>query len=127
VKRWGRRLFGQPLRTFLVVFLWLTLMLPYIGVVAPYVAYGSALMMGVSLAVFTGIAVHLWPTRTAPWRTVAWAAGISAFTGAELLLLDVGRLALTGAMLAGFGVVLLRIGSNGRRLFGLFRTWRTLR
>ncbi|GAB3856409.1 hypothetical protein ACFPIJ_58700 [Dactylosporangium cerinum] len=127
LQRWARRLFGQPVRTFLVVFVWLGSMLTYIGLVAPYVAYGSALLMGVGLAVFSGIASHLWPTRTAPWRTVAWAAVGSAFAGAQLLLLDAGRLALTGAMLVGVAIVLLRIGSNGRRLIGLLRTWWSLR
>ena len=126
-RRWVRRLVGQPVRTFLAVFLWLGLMLLYIGIVAPYTVYDSALFMGVGLAVFSGIAVHLWPTRTAPWRTVVWAALVSAFVGAELLILGADRLALTGAMLVGFAIVLLRIGSNGRRLIGLFRTWRSLR
>ncbi|MEV0133890.1 hypothetical protein AB0H83_36160 [Dactylosporangium sp. NPDC050688] len=127
VQRWARRLFGQPIRTFFVVFLWLGSMLMYIALVAPYVAYGSAMFMGVGLALFSGIAVHLWPTRTAPWRTVAWAAVASAYTGAQLQMLNVGQLALTGAMLVGFAIVLLRIGSNGRRLVELFRTWWSLR
>ena len=121
VRRWARRLFGQPVRTFLAVFLWLGSMLTYIGLVAPFAAYDSALLMGVGLALFSGIAVHLWPTRTAPWRTVMWAALVSAYTGAQLLLMDAGRFALTGAMLAGFAVVLLRIGGNGRRLVALVR------
>jgi hypothetical protein len=117
----------QPLCTLLVVLLWLGLMVVYVTLVAPYNAYGSALFMGVGLAVFSGIAVHLWSPRTAPWRTVAWAALVSAFAGAELLISGAGRLALTGAMLIGFAVVLLRINSNGRRLVGLFRNWRALR
>jgi hypothetical protein len=126
-RKWAGRLVGQPVRTALVVFVWLGFMIPYVGVVAVYSAYGSALIMGMGLALFAGIAVHVWPTRTPPWRTVAWAAFTSALTGAELLLVGAGRLALTGAMLVGLTVVLLRINSNGRRLVGMFRTWRTLR
>jgi hypothetical protein len=121
VGRWARRVFGQPVRTFLVVFFWLGSMLTYIGLVAPYADYDSALLMGVGLAVFSGIAVHLWPTRTAPWRTVAWAALVSAYVGAQLLVMDAGRYAITGAMVAGFVIVLLRVGGNGRRLVGLLR------
>jgi hypothetical protein len=115
------------LRTLVAVVLWLGLMSLYIGLVAPFMAYGAALTMGVGLACFTGIAVHLWPPRTAPWRTVAWTAFLSASAGAQLLLFDAGRLALTGAMLAGFAVVLLRINSNGRRIVGMVRTMRDLR
>jgi hypothetical protein len=126
-KRWAGRLVGQPVRTVVVVWLWISMIPVYVGVVAPYAAYGSALTMGVGLAMFSGIAVHLWPTRTAPWRTVAWAAVLSSLTGAELLLAGADRLAPTGAMLVGLAVVLLRIGSNGRRLVELVRTWRTLR
>ena len=127
VRRLVRHLFGQPVRTGLVVFFWLGSMLLYVRLVAPYADYGSALMMGIGLAVFAGIAVHVWPTRTAPWRTVAWAGVTSAYVGSTLLLLDAGRLALTGAMLVGLAVVVLRAGSNGRRLAGLFRTRRPLR
>ncbi len=127
VRRLARHLFGQPVRTGLVVFFWLGSMLLYIRLVAPYADYGSALLMGMGLAVFAGIAVHVWPTRTAPWRTVAWAAVASAYTGSTLLLLDAGRLALTGAMLVGLTIVVLRAGSTARRLAGLLRTRRSLR
>jgi hypothetical protein len=126
-RRWLGRVFGQPLRTILVVLLWLGLMVPYVSVVATYAGYSSAAVMGFGLAVFSGIAVHVWPPRTAPWRTVAWAMVVSAFVGAQLLLLDAGRFALTGAMLTGFAIVLLRINSNGRRLVGLVGAWRRLR
>lgn len=127
IRRWASRVFGQPVRTIVVVMAWLAVMIPYVRAVSLYVSYDSALLMGVGLAVFSGIAVHLWPPRTAPWRTVAWAAIASAVAGAHLLLAGAGRFALTGSMLIGLVVVLLRIDSNGRRVIGMYRTWRSLR
>ena len=83
--------------------------------------------LGVGLAIFSMLAPHLWPTRTPPWRTVAWAFLLSLTVGANLLLLNAGRYALMAATLVGFGVVILRINQNGRELWKMFKTWRAVR
>lgn len=121
------KVFPQWARTLLAVFVWLATIPVYTQLISPYVALLSAQNMAVGLAIFTGIATHLWPTRVAPWRTVLWAWAISVFTGMTLLMSGAGPLALTGATLVGFGFVVLRINENGRKLLDLFTTWRHLR
>lgn len=123
----GRVLFPQWLRTLAVVILWLGVTPVYVGLIAPYGVYSSAQTMCVGLVIASAISLHLWPPRTAPWRTLVWAALLSAMTGATLLPLGSGRFALMAATLVGFAVVALRVNQNGRRLMELFRTWRALR
>lgn len=121
------RIFPQWLRTALMVFLWLAMTPLYVGAIATYSEYGTAEMMTMGLAVFSGLAVHLWPTRTSPWRTIAWALVLSMFTGASGLASGIGEYAVVVASLVGFTVVLLRVNSNGRKLWRLFQSWRVLR
>lgn len=122
-----RLLFPQWLRTALLVLLWLGSTPVYVGLISPYVTYPSARSAAVGLAMFSGIAVHLWPPKTSPWRTVAWAAVCSTMTGSALLGMGAGRFALVAATLVGFGIVILRINQNARKLWGLFQTWRVIR
>ncbi len=119
--------FPQWLRTLVVALLWLGLVPIYASVLAPYVAYNSAQTFTVGLIMSSAIACHLWPTRTAPWRTLAWTAFIVSNVGMILLTAGAGRFALTGATIIGFGFVALRVNQNGRRLVNLVRTWRDVR
>lgn len=121
------KVFPQWLRTFLVVFLWLGSVPIYVSVIAPYVAYMSATIMAVGLAIFSGLATHLWPTRTAPWRTVAWAWLASVLTGMTALTMEWGRYSVTIATIVGFAIVIGRTNQNARRLIDLFKTWRVMR
>lgn len=121
------RLFPQWIRTVLAVLVWLSTVPVYTQLISPYVSLLSAQNMAVGLAMFSGIATHVWPTRTAPWRTVMWAWALSVATGMILLMSGAGPLALTGATIAGFGFVTLRVNENGRKLADLFLTWRSLR
>lgn len=121
------RIFPQWVRTILVVFLWLAMTPLYVGAIATYAMYENAQLMTVGLAVFSGIAVHLWPTRTSPWRTIAWAMLLSLLTGMTGLIAGTGQFAVTGATIVGFLVVFLRVNQNGRKLWGLFQSWRVLR
>lgn len=121
------RLFPQWLRTLLVTLVWFAFMPVYIQLISPYATMLSARSMGVGLALFAGLAPHLWPTKTSPWRTPAWALVLSIFVGMTLLILGAGRWALLAATIVGFGIVLLRINQNGRKVWNLFRTWRYLR
>lgn len=123
----GRYVFPQWLRTVLMAGFWLAIMPFWIGVVSPYSTYSSATTAGVGLVVSSALFVHLWPPRTAPWRTLAWTALLSAVIGSSLLLLGTGSWALRIAVAAGFGFVLLRINQNGRHLWEMFKLWRVLR
>lgn len=121
------KVFPQWLRTALMVLVWLGSVPLYVSSVAPYVAYQSATVMTVSLAMFSGIAVHVWPTRTSPWRTVAWAWVGSLAVGLLCLSLYWGRYALTLACITGFLIVIARCNQNARKLAGLIKTWREMR
>ena len=121
------KVFPQWLRTFLMVFLWVGSTPFYVALIAPYVAYLSATVMTVGLAIFSGLAPHLWPSRTPPWRTVFWAWFLSATMGMTVLTMEWGRYALTVATLVGFTVVVARSNQNARRLIELFKTWRAMR
>lgn len=123
VQKAPRVIFPQWLRTTLVVLLWLAFVPLYLQLIAPIVSYRSAQAMGVGLAIFAGLACHLWPTRTAPWRTVAWAATVTSFLGPMLLVGGLGRLGLAVTTVIGFLIVVLRVNQNGRKLLGLIRTW----
>lgn len=121
------KVFPQWLRTTLTVTLWLGTVPMYVSVIAPYVAYTSAITMTVGLAIFSGLAPHLWPSRTSPWRTVGWAWLASMLAGMTVLTMEWGRYALTVATLVGFAVVIARANQNARRLIDLFKTWRVMR
>lgn len=123
----GKYVVPQWARTAVAVLVWLGLTQLYVALVAPFIVYSSARSMTVGLAISTGIFVHLWPTRTSPWRTVAWTALLTAFLGSTFLTLGLGRLALSLTTVAGFGFVLLRVNQNGRKLWDMFQTWRVLR
>jgi hypothetical protein len=118
-----RLIFPQWLRTGLVVLLWLAFVPLYLQLIAPIVSYSSAQAMAVGLAIFAGLACHLWPTRTAPWRTVAWTASVTTFVGPMLLVSGWGQLGLAVTTVIGFLIVVLRANQNGRKLFGLVKTW----
>ncbi len=92
-------------------------MLIWIQLVSTFRTANNAELVGVGLCVVTGVACHLWPTRTAPWRTVALAALISSLAGSSLLQGGAGDYAVTGTAAAGIAVVVLRANQNGRRWF----------
>lgn len=119
--------FPQWLRTLLVVTLWLGSVPIYVSLISPYVAYLSAIVMSVGLAIFSGLAPHVWPSRTPPWRTVAWAGILSTVLGLTALTMGWGRYSLTIATIVGFTVVIARANQNARRLIDLFKTWRVMR
>lgn len=121
------KVFPQWLRTALVALAWIGTLPVYVQLVSPYSVMYSAQSMGVGLAIFSALGAHIWRTRTSPWRTVAWAWGLSTATGMTMLLLGADRLALTTATLVGFSVSLLRINQNGRKLWNLVQTWRRFR
>lgn len=126
-RRLPSKVFPQWARTSLAVFLWLGTVPLHVSVISPYVAYLSAMSMSVGLAFFSGLAPHLWPSRTPPWRTVAWAWLLSMICGMTALTAGWGRYALTIATIVGFAVVIARANQNLRRLIDLFRTWRVMR
>lgn len=126
-RRLPSRVFPQWLRTALAVCIWLGSVPFYVSLISPYVAYMSATAMSVGLAVFAGLAPHLWPSRTAPWRTVAWAWLISMLMGMTALTSEWGRYSLTIATVVGFTIVVARANQNARRLIDLVRTWRVMR
>lgn len=121
------KVFPQWLRTLLAVILWLGSVPLYVSAIAPFVAYMSATIMAVGLAVFSGLAPHLWPTRTPPWRTVAWAWLTSILVGMTVLTMEWGRYSVTIATIIGFAVVIGRANQNARRLVNVFKTWRVMR
>lgn len=114
-------------KTLLAVFIWTVLSSVQVVIVAPYASYVYAQGALFGMAVSSAVLIHLWPTRTPQWRTLFWAFLITSATGAMLLPLGAGRMALTGATLAGFGFVLLRMNQNGRKLMELVNDWRVLR
>lgn len=120
-------LWPQWLRTVLIVMLWLGMSPVYIGLIASYDVYGSATSMLVGLAMFSGLAPHLWPSRTSPWRTVLWTALITSSLGMMLLTAGADRYSLMIVTLVGFLFVILRANENGRRLWRMVQTWRTVR
>lgn len=121
------RVFPQWVRTAVIVFLWLAMSPLYVGLISTYNAYSNAHLMTACLAVCSGLAVHLWPTRTSPWRTVLWALLLSMLTGMTGLLLGAGPASVTAATIVGFIIVGLRANQNGRKLWRLFQSWRALR
>lgn len=114
-------------KTFLAVLAWTVLGGVHVIVVAPYVSYVYAQGALFGMAVSSAILLHLWPPRTAPWRTLFWMFWLTGIVGSTLLMLGAGRMALTGATIAGFGFLLLRMNENGRKLARLVQDWRTLR
>lgn len=127
IRKVFRFVWPQWLRTVLVVVLWLGLSPFYVGLVATYDVYNSAQSMLVGLAIFSGLAPHLWPSRTSPWRTVAWTGVITSTLGMALLSLGLGRYSLMIVTIVGFLIVVLRANQNARRLWGLFQTYRVSR
>lgn len=121
VARGVARVFPQWLRTALVLFLWLGSMGFWVSVTTLYRSYPNGYMVGVGLALCTAIAVHVWPTRTPPWRTLAITGIGTAWLGSSLLLEGAGQYALTIAAVAGLLFVGARVNQNGRRLWRLAR------
>ena len=89
------------MQTLFAVLFWLAFSPWYVALIAPYSMYDNAYIMAVTFAICGGLAVHLWPTRTSPWRTLAWACWLSATVGASVLLLGGGRVAFPVATAAG--------------------------
>lgn len=121
------KVFPQWARTVLAVVIWLGTVPMYVSAVSPYVSYLSATVMTVGMGMFAGIAPHVWPSRTPPWRTVGWAWLVSMISGMTVLTMGWGRYAVTVATLVGFAIIIGRANQNARRLVRLFRTWRAMR
>jgi hypothetical protein len=109
-------IFPQWVKTLLATFVWLGVMVPWVSVTTVYAQFGSGVMAGVGMALFAGIAGHVWPTRTPPWRTVAITAIFTAWLGSTLLLAGLGAYGLTITGLAGTLIILARINENGRKV-----------
>ena len=126
--RWriARVVFDHTLTVF-VVFVWIALLPLYVQLISPYSSMGSAVTMASTVPVAIGLFAHLWRPRTAPWRTVVWAAASSTVTGMLLLSQGFGRHALTAATLVAVAVAAVRVNHNGRRLFAAVRGRRQVR
>lgn len=122
-----RFVWPQWLRTTLLVILWLSVSPVYVGLIASYDVYGSATSMTVGLAIFSGMAPHLWRSRTSPWRTVAWTALMTSVLGMGLLTMGADRYSLMIVTMIGFLFIILRANENGRKLWRMVQTWRFLR
>jgi hypothetical protein len=109
-------IFPQWLKTLFATFVWLGVMVPWVSVTTIYAQFGSGVMTGVGMALFAGIAGHVWPTRTPPWRTVVIVALFTAWLGSTLLLAGLGAYGLTITGLAGSLLILMRINENGRKV-----------
>jgi len=112
-----KALFPQWLKTALVTFLWLGLMVPWASVTSLYVRSGNGLMVGYGLALLAAIGGHLWPTRTPPWRTVLFAALLSTWLGSTLLLAGFMGYGLTITGVVSLLFLLARFNQNGRKVF----------
>lgn len=118
---------AQMLKTALVAMFWVGLSPIYVQLIATYRGYFEAQVTVLGLAVGGGIAVHLWPTKTPPWRTLMWSLALSMITGMIALTLGADNTALTVSTIVGFAVIALRTNENWSRLRELVRTWRVLR
>lgn len=114
-------------KTVAAVVMWIVVGSIQVGVIAPYVSYAYAQGMLSSLALSSAILLHLWPSRTPQWRTLFWTFWLTGGTGATLLLLGAGTMALTATTIVGFTFVALRVNQNGRKIVRLVRDWWTLR
>lgn len=116
--------FFQIVKTLIAVLIWVTVMPLYVGIISPYVSYNYAFGATTFLVIPAAMLLHLWPPRTPPWRTLFWAFLIMAMTGALLLTLGLGTMALTVTTIVGYGFVALRINQFGRKLVGLWKAGR---
>lgn len=107
--------------------LWLCTLPVYVAFVSPYISYGYATIVMAGTALTAGALLHLWPSKTAPWRTLLWAYLLMAFAGSTLLQLGAGTLALTASAILGVVFVGVRVNQNGRKLVGMIQDWRALR
>lgn len=112
-----RIIFPQWLKTLLVTLVWLGLMSPWVSVTTLYTRTGNGAMVGIGMAVSTAIACHVWPTRTPPWRTVAFTAFFSAWLGSTLLLAGFLGYGLTVTHIVCALFVLARVNQNGRKVY----------
>ena len=121
------RVFPQPVRTVLALLLWLSLGLIWTVAVSGLNGDLGAGLVYIGLGFFAALGAHAWPTRTPPWRTLAWTFAITIGLGSNLSLLGMGRLAVTISMLAGALFILLRLNENGRKIVGLVKASREAR
>ncbi|WP_340560109.1 hypothetical protein [Streptomyces sp. GSL17-111] len=77
--------------------------------------YAQALVASAGIAVCALLAVHLYPPRTARWRTLAWTFLASTVVGALAEAGLGGRAGLAGALLAAAVVLWARGEERGRR------------
>lgn len=126
VRRAGASTPAQIAKTVVACVFFLTLTPMLVRLIALYRDYPAAQMGLVGLIVGGGIAVHLWPTVSPPWRTLAWAMFTMIPVGSISLMLGLGSYALTLATFVGYFIVVMRVNANGRRIAGLVRTWRSL-
>lgn len=110
-------IFPQWVKTALVTFLWLGLMMPWVSVTSLYSRSGNGLLVGFGLAFLAAIGSHLWPTKTPPWRTVAITGLLSAWIGSTLLLVGMMGYALTISGVVSLLFLLARFNQNGRKAF----------
>lgn len=116
-RRGLRAVFPQWVRTTLVAVLWLGAMAYWVSLTSTYASYGSAYLAGIGMVLFGAIGAHLWPTRTPPWRTLAWVALLTIWVGSTLLLAGAGQYALTAATILGIVFIAARVNQNARRIY----------
>lgn len=121
------RRFLQPAKTIIAATVWLGISPLYISTIAPYVSYWYASLLLPGLVVASAVLLHLWPSRTPPWRSLVWCFFLMGAVGSLLLQMGAGTMALTAAALAGTTFMGLRINQNGRKLWHMVQDWRAFR
>lgn len=114
-------------KTALAAILWAMCTPAQVMVIAPYVSYTYAQGVLLCITLMAAILLHLWPPRTAQWRTLFWMFWIIGGVGAIVLYLGGGSASVTLAAVAAVAFMFLRMNQNGRKLVGLIRDWRALR
>lgn len=113
------------LPTGLCVLLWVLLQPLLTAVTSTFRYYPVAYVTGWAIAATAALAAHLWPTWTAPWRTLAWAWICMAMVGSTALTAGWGQWSLTLAAAAALVVIAARANQNARRVADLVRRRRS--
>ncbi|GAA4684526.1 hypothetical protein GCM10023347_44560 [Streptomyces chumphonensis] len=111
----GRNL-GAHLKVACAFVAWIALLREQARLLAAWPQYSAqTLVAAAGIAVCALVAVHLYPPRTARWRTLAWTFLASTVVGALAEAALGGRAGLAGALLAAAAVLWARGEERGRR------------
>lgn len=86
IRRAFARGFPQWLRTVLVMFVEMAMAMNWLAATSTASQMGGAISIALLHPVAVGIAVHVWPTRTPPWRTLVWTWLLSWLTASILYM-----------------------------------------